>query len=91
MTELQNYIRREKPLIVAVCEVKPKNFDRRASSDYEIPEYSLHAVNLDPETNAGRGIVVYTHNSIDKSVVQIKPDDKFEETCLLEIRLKGGD
>ena len=91
MTELQNYIRREKSLIVTVCEVKPKNFDSRASSDYEIPEYSLHPVNHDPETNADRGIVVYTHNSIDKSVVQIKPDDKFEETCLLEIRLRGGD
>lgn len=28
---------------------------------------------------------------IDKSVMQINPYSKFEEACLIEIRLRGGD
>ena len=62
MLELQQRINKEKPMIVAVCEVKPKSAnDQRTLQDYEIPGYSLHHVNLD--IKAGRGIAVYTHNS----------------------------
>ena len=57
--------------------------------DYEIPGYSLHTVNL--STDIGRGIAVYSHNSLDKSTIQIDPDISFEEVCLLDIRLRGGD
>ena len=39
----------------------------------------------------GRGLAVYTHKSIDKSTIQIQPEHDFEEACLLEIRLRGGD
>ena len=59
--------------------------------DYNIPDYSTHPVNLDPNINTGRGIAVYTHNSIEKSAIQIKVEARFEEVCLLEIRLRGGD
>ena len=82
-------IDREKPMVVAVCEVKPKNSNDRQLLDYAIPGYSIHPVNLDD--NTGRGIAVFTHESIDKSVIQIKPEFKFDEACLLEIRLRGGD
>ena len=58
--------------------MKPKNSD-----------YSLHPVNL--HTTTGRGIAVYSHESLSKSVSQIEPLLNFEETCLLEIRLRGGD
>ena len=34
---------------------------------------------------------MYTHKSIDKSTIQIQPEHDFEEACLLEIRLRGGD
>ena len=68
--------------------MKQSIFAKHAPPDYEIPEYSFHPINLDREKNFGRGVVVYTHNSIDKSVVQITPDDKFEETCLLEVKIK---
>ena len=40
-----------KNLIVAVCEVKRKNAKDHALKDYEIPNYSLHQVNL--ENNSG--------------------------------------
>ena len=87
--ELQNYIEKEKPLIIGVSEVKPKNAKERVQPDYEIPGYSLHPVNLEQEV--GRGVAVYTHKSIEKSVVQITSHEKFEEASIVEIRLRGGD
>ena len=48
----------------------------------------MHPVNLD--SNIGRGIIIYIHSSIDNCVIQINPDIKFSEVCLLEIRLCGG-
>ena len=90
MTELVAKIDQEKPLIVAVSEVKMKNSSKkRAIEDYQIPNYTLHDVNLTNDT--GRGIAVYIHKSIEKSAVEIKLDGKFEESCLVEIRLRGGD
>ena len=90
-SELQQHIEREKPLIVAISEVKPKNpLKERTKEDYQIPDYELHPVNL-LDTDPGRGIAVYTHSSISKSVTQVKLDVKFEEACILEIRLRGGD
>ena len=89
--ELQQHVDREKPLIIAICEVKPKNCTKeRTNEDYQIPDYELHPVNLQ-NNDAGRGIAVYTHNSISKSVTQIKLDIEYEEACLLEVRLRGGD
>ena len=34
--------------------------------DYEIPNYTLPSINLDK--NIGRGMAVYSHVSIDKSI-----------------------
>ena len=76
---------------MAICEVKPKNsVKERTNQDFQIPDYELHPVNLQ-NTDPGRGIAVYTHSSISKSVTQVKLDVKFEEACLLEICLHGGD
>ena len=87
MAELRLRIQQEKPMIVAVCEVKPKNGKDR--HDYEIPGFSLHPINLD--SPVGRGIAVYTHSSLDQSIVHIQSDVRFQEACLLEIKLRGGD
>ena len=89
--ELIKLSEREQPFIVAVSEMKPKNSKEREMLDYNIPDYSTHPVNLDPSINTGRGIAVYTHNSIEKSAIQIKVEARFEKVCLLEIRLRGGD
>ena len=89
MTELKKLVERKKPMIIAVCEVKPKNPRQRSEKDYEIPNFTLHPVNL--YDNTGRGIAVYTHQSLNKSTIQIKSTQGFEEVCLLEIRLRGGD
>ena len=87
MAELRTRIQHEKPMIVAVCEVKPKNSHER--HNYDIPGFSLHPVNLD--SSVGRGIAVYTHSSLDQSIIQIKSHLSFQESCLLEIKLRGGD
>jgi ribonuclease P/MRP protein subunit RPP40 len=91
MSELKTRIQREKPLIIAVCEVKPKNSKDmvRTISDYAIPNYTIHPLNFD--TRIGRGMAVYTHSSLDKSVIKIKQEVGFDEVCLLEVKLRGGD
>ena len=90
--ELMKLIEVEKPMVVAVSEVKSKTTAVRQMQDYQIPGFTLHPINLKPEDrNIGRGIAVYTHSSIDKSVVQLNSIAEFEEACLLEIRLRGGD
>ena len=89
MVELLKRIESEKPHIVAVCEVKRKNLDTLSETDYKIPGYTLHPVNLDNEI--GRGIAVFTIAALDKSVIQIDSNLNFEEVCLLEVRLRGGD
>ena len=61
----------------------------RTIQDYKIPNYSIHPLNL--ETSTGRGMAIYTHNSIDESVVEIKSDAGFDEACLIEVKLRGGD
>ena len=89
--ELQQIIKHEKPLVVAICEAKPKNSNKaRSEQDYQLQDYMLHPVNLSNES-PGRGIAVYTHDSISKSVAQISLNTKFNENCLLEIHLRGGD
>ena len=87
--ELRNLIQTEKPLLVAVSEVKLKNSDERTEVDYNIPDFSLHPLNLD--TDKGRGILVYTHSSLEKSSIQIDPIASFDEACFLEIRLRNAD
>ena len=89
--ELMKRIEKEKPLVIAICEIKPKNTKERDIQDYTIPDYSIYPVNLDPNDTTGRRLAVYTHKSIDKSTIQIQPEHDFEEACLLEIRLRGGD
>ena len=87
--ELLAKIEQQKPLVIAICEVKPKNLSDRQLLDYVIPGYTTHPVNLDE--SFGRGVAVYTHDSLEKSVIQVKLDLKYEEACIVEIRLRGGD
>ena len=88
--ELENRIVTEKPMIIAVSEIKPKNGGEFSEADYKIDGYTINPVNVEPATG-GRGMIVYTHNSLDKSTVQLSPIASFEEACLLEIRLRGND
>ena len=57
--------------------------------DYDIPGYSIHPINLDNDT--GRGTAIYSKDALDKSVIQIDSDPSFEEVCLIEVRVRGGE
>ena len=89
IVELKKLIEIEKPLIVAVTELKQKNPSEGNEMDYNIPGYSIHPINLD--NKIGRGLAVYSKEELDKSVIQIDGDSSFEEICSLGIRLHGGD
>ena len=89
MVELKKHVETEKPHIMAICEVKPKNLIQLTDMDYKIPGYTLHPVNLD--NDVGRGVAIYTIAALDKSVNHIDSYHKFEEVCLLEVRLRSGD
>ena len=88
-SELIKKIEIHKPMIIAVCEVKSKNPTDCNSLDYEIPNYTLHPVNLD--NDSGRGIAFYSHASINRSVIQVTPEVTFNEVSMLELRLRGSD
>ena len=83
--ELQQRIVTEKPMIVAVTEINLKNGKDMNEADYSLDGFSMHPVNLENPKN-GRGIIIYTHNAIEKSVIKLKVTNAFEESCLLEVR-----
>ena len=58
--EIKYKIQLHKPLIVAICEVKPKNKSEIKASEYNILGYTLYPVNLENDT--GQGIAVFVKN-----------------------------
>ena len=85
MAELKKVIQIENPLLVAISEVKLKNSRERTM----IPNYTLHSINLDKDI--ARGMAVYSHVSIDKSMIEMISDIQFEEMCLLELNANSVD
>ena len=87
--ELQTHSQKEKPHIIAICEVKTKAGAQKQLHEYEFGEYTLvNQTNVD--SNKGRGIVILAHNSIKHLIVKVAPME-FEEACIIEVRLSGRD
>ena len=86
--ELGVHIAQEKPHIIAVTEVNPKArcFQQQ---DYQIPNYIMLDVNVGAQGR--RGVVVFVHTSLEKSVSSIEIVSEFEETLLLSLKLRAGD
>ena len=57
--------------------MKPKKTNDYSELDYDISDYKLRPVHLDDDLR--RGVAVYTHTSIEKSVAQIEPDPQFKK------------
>ena len=85
-TELKETIRQSLPLIIAICEIKPKKITNRTKEDYAIPDFITYDVNL--FKNNGRGIAIYIHQSISHRVTEIDHTPQFEEACVIEIQLE---
>ena len=78
-------------MIVAITEAKSKSKTKdRLLMDYELENYSLHPLNLQ-NSDRGRGIAIYPHKSLEKSVADVTTSIEFQECCLIEVRLRGGD
>ena len=85
--ELKNQVEHHKPLIIAVCEVKPKNKDDIKALECNIPRYTMYHVNI--ENDIGRGVAVFAKSELEQSICELS--SPFVEAVILEIRLKGGD
>ena len=85
MIELRELVKIEKPHIIAINEVLPKNSQVREEQDYVIAGFSLH------RWVKGRGINIWTHTSLDKSVSIPTTKNHVTEAGCIDIRLQGGD
>ena len=87
--ELGVHITQEKPHIIEVTKVNPKArcFQQQ---DYQIPIYVMFYVNFFG-AKGRRGVVVFVHTSLEKSVSSIDIESEFEETLWLSLKLRAGD
>ena len=89
MTELRQRVAMEKPKIVIVNEVLPKNSKAsREDADFKINNFTIH------RWTSGRGINIWTHQSLDKSISipldkQLTSD--LTEAAHIRVRLNRGD
>ena len=90
MDELREIVQEYHPSIVAVNEVMPKNMSTpRDPVEFQIKGFKPFPLNLDAKQ--GRGMIIYIHESLEKSVTEIEVKSKFNEVIAIEIRLLSGD
>ncbi len=78
----------QKPLVIGLTEVKPKNFRFHLQhSEIQLEGYQLFT-NID-EHHIGRGVALYIHNSLHCS--QFTPSTVFEESVWVTLNLVGRD
>ena len=88
--ELENLVQREKPHLIALCEVKPKYGDQKQLIEYAINGYKI-SNHTNIQSSKGRGMVILSHHSIAHLVMDVNCTVDFEEACIVEIRLSGND
>ena len=86
--ELGVHITQEKPHIIAVTKVNPKARCFK-QQDYPISNSAMFYVNVGAKR--WRGVVVFMHTSLEKSVSSIELVSEFEETLWLSLKLRAGD
>lgn len=59
---------------------KPKSCTNRALVEYDISNFNY--IQFNQNDSIGRGIAIYTHESISKSTIQISKESNFEEAGL---------
>ena len=74
----------ERPHIIAITEIKPKNYELCFSEvDFTIKGYTPHLCNHD--NRAGKGIVLYVANNL--VIMDSTIDGTFEEAISVKLRL----
>ena len=87
MNELRSLVYLEKPHIIAITEVKPKNYKDITLTDFNLEGYEIHSVNV--TKRQGRGIIIYAHNSLKVNDIELCVN--YEESCWIELRLNKTD
>ena len=86
MVELRERVKIEKPHIIAITEVQPKNSsEARMDQDYTVHNFSLH------RWCNGRGINIWTHKCLDGAVSIPDFNEMTVEIAQVQIRLDRGD
>ena len=76
-----------KPSIIALSEVKPKNYKyERQLSEYNVEPYEFIYQNIG-KTDEGRGMIMYIKEGIKYTPVSIKSD--FKEFQAIDLNIKG--
>ena len=82
LLELKELIASQKPDIISISEVKPKNISRTITNlEYQLPGYNLESDGLIGD-NASRGNIVYIHQSLQYNRIKI---DRFTNQSLPNI------
>ena len=82
LLELKELIASQKPDIISITEVKPKNISRTITNlEYQLPGYNLESDGL-IGVNASRGNIVYIHQSLQYNRIKI---DRFTNQSLPNI------
>jgi hypothetical protein len=87
--ELKILSHNEQPHIIAITEVNPKTSSTRSVQDHALPGYTTYSSNV--AIVGKRGIIIYIHSSLDKSVSTVDVVTVFEEMLFLSLKLRGGD
>ena len=87
MVELKTIVQIERPQLIAITEVKPKNYSDISVVDFLIKGYELHPLNID--NRVGRGILLYVHNSLKVNDVELLVE--YDESCWIELSLIKSD
>ena len=87
MNELRSLVYLEKPHIIAITEVKPKNYKDITLTDFNLEGYEIHSVNV--TKRQGRGIIIYAHNSLKVNDIELCVN--YEESCWIELCLNKSD
>ena len=95
MSELRLIVSENAPDIIAVSEIKPKNFERvRTAAEYKIDNYDMEFENVFIK-DSSRGLMVYIHESIKFNRIDLKKilgnSEIPQEILACEVKLTGND
>ncbi|CAG2187314.1 unnamed protein product [Mytilus edulis] len=87
-SEFEAHLSIEKPHIIGLCEIYPKNsMDKSISSMLNLADYEKYL----PDKVGDRGVVIYIHKSLTAFKVDILSESGFNESVWCEVKLEGTD
>ena len=92
MSELHLLTKTERPHIIGINEVLPKNHNHQIHpEEFTLDGYEL-IIHPNVNENTGRGTLLYVHNTISHKQISISPDnEEFQEALFTKIKLNAKD